>query len=117
MTSAPEMTHAFIPRPQDIDNKFAQTAALIEIARRCSCDGALVDLSGLEACIRELCEAVQAAPRQDTDVVGERIASLRNDLQALGEELTARHQALVGRVEAAKRKPAIEAYGKATGET
>jgi hypothetical protein len=111
------MTDAFAPRPQDIDDKFVQTAALIETARRRSGGGAIVDLSGLEACIRELCEAAKAAPNQDTDIVGQRIVSLRNDLQALGDELSARHQALVGRVEAAKRQPAIKAYGKATGDT
>lgn len=111
------MTNAFAPPPQEIDDRFAQTAALIETARRCSGDGAIVDLSGLEACIRELCEAVKAAPKQDTDVVGERIASLRNDLQALDDELSACHHALVARVEAAKRQPAIRAYGKATGDT
>jgi hypothetical protein len=111
------MTDAFAPRAQDIDDKFAETAALIETARRRSGDGAIVDLSSLEACIRELCEAVKAAPKRDTDIFSERIVSLRNDLQTLGDELSARHQALVGRIEASKRQPAIKAYGKATGDT
>lgn len=106
------MTDAFVPCPQDVDDKFARTAALIETARRRSGDGAIVDLSGLEACIRELCETVKAAPKRDTDIVSERIVSLRNDLQTLGDELSARYKALVGRVEAAKRQPAIKAYGK-----
>jgi len=111
------MTDAFAPRPQDIDDKFAQTAALIETARRRSGDEAIFDLRGLEACIRELCKVVKALPNQDFDIVSDRIVSLRNDLQALGDELSARHQALVARVEAAKRQPAIKAYGKATGDT
>jgi hypothetical protein len=111
------MTDAFVPRPQDIDDKFSQTVVLIETARRRSGEGVIVDLSGLEACIRDLCETVKAAPKHDTDIVSERIVSLRNDLQALGEEMSACHQALVGRVEAANRQPAIKAYGKATGDT
>jgi len=110
------MTDAFAHRTQDIDEKFAQTTALIETARKRSGDEAIVDLSGLEARIRELCEAVKAAPKNDVDGVGERIASLRNDLQALGDDLSNRYQALIGRVESARRQPAIKAYGKAAGD-
>ncbi len=111
------MTDACANRSQNIDDKFAQTAALIETVRQRSGDEAIVDLSGLEVRIRELCEAVKAAPKQNAAGVSERIASLRNDLQALGDELSASYQSLVGRVEAAKRQPAIKAYGKATGDT
>jgi hypothetical protein len=111
------MTDTFAHRSQDIDDKFAQTAALIETTRQRSGDQAIVDLSGLEARIRELCEVVKAAPHQEIDGVIERIVSLRTDLQALGDELSARYQALIGRVETAKRRPAIKAYGKAAGDT
>jgi hypothetical protein len=111
------MTDAFAPRPHDIDDKFAQTAALIEATRQRSGDEAIVDLSGLETRIRELCEVVKAAPRQDIDGVIVRIATLRDNLQELGDELSARYRALIGRVEAAKRQPAIKAYGKAAGDT
>lgn len=110
------MTDAITNRSLDIDEKFADTAALIETARKRSGEAEIVDLSGLEARIRELCEAVNAAPKMDADGVGERIAALRNDLQALGDDLSNRYRALIGRVETARRQPAIKAYGKAAGD-
>jgi hypothetical protein len=111
------MTDPFPPRSRDIDDKFAETAALIENARRrFGEDGANIDLGDLEVRIRELCQAVKGAPKQDVEGVGDRIAALRDDLHALGDELSARYRALIGRVEAAKRRPAIEAYGKAAGD-
>jgi hypothetical protein len=112
------MTDAFAPRSHDIDDKFAQTGALIEAARRrFGDDEVIVDLGGLEAGIRELCQAVKGAPKRDVEELGERIAALRDDLQDLGDELSARYRALIGRVEGAKRQPAIKAYGKAAGDS
>jgi hypothetical protein len=110
------MTDAFAHRRQDIDERINRTAALIEAAKQRCGEGAMVELLDLELRIHELCELVKAAPLRDVEGVGERIVALRNDLQTLGDELAACYQALVGRFEAARRQPAIKAYGKATGD-
>ena len=110
------MTDAFAHSRQDIDDRIGRTAALIEAARQRCGEGTMVELFDLERRIHELCEMVKASPHRDVEDVGERIVALRNDLQALGDELAACYQALVGRFEAARRQPAIKAYGKATGD-
>ena len=111
------MTDASAQRRQEIDDRISRTAALIEAARRRCGDGTIVELFDFELRIHELCEMVKAAPLGDVESVRERIVSLRNDLQALDDELAACYQALVGQVEAARRQPAIKAYGRLIGNT
>ncbi|MGF1639714.1 MAG: hypothetical protein ACFCUO_02060 [Rhodospirillales bacterium] len=102
---------------EEIDNRLSRASAMIEAAReRCATDPG-VDLTGLEIGIRDLCDLVRTAPSEEIAGLGERIARLRDELQALGTDLTHHYQELTKRVEAGRRRPAIEAYGAALGDT
>ncbi|HUC67241.1 MAG TPA: hypothetical protein VMA53_17505 [Stellaceae bacterium] len=80
------------------------TAAIAE-ARRAVAAGALVDMSGLDAAIGEICDAARTLPAAERDAFAERLVALAAALDQLALDIV--HQR-----EAAQRQRANDAYGQ-----
>jgi hypothetical protein len=80
------------------------TAAITE-ARRAVAAGALVDMSGLDAAIGEVCDAARALPAAERDAVAESLVALAAALDQLALDI-------VRQREAAQRQRANDAYGQ-----
>ncbi len=85
-------------------HRLAEIAEAVAEARRALAGGALVDISGLDAAVTEVCDAAQTLP------AGERQA-FAGDLAALADALDQLAAEIVRLGEAARRRQASEAYG------
>jgi hypothetical protein len=80
------------------------TAAIAE-ARRAVAAGALVDMSGLDAAISEVCDAARTLPAGEREAFAEGLVALAAALDQLALDIV--HQR-----EAAQRQRANDAYGQ-----
>ncbi|HWI26968.1 MAG TPA: hypothetical protein VN668_08345 [Stellaceae bacterium] len=82
-----------------------EVAATIAAARRSIAEGALVELSGLDAAVAEICEAAPALPAAERNAFAQGLAELAAALDELAGDL-------VRQREAALRHRANDAYGQ-----
>ena len=78
--------------------------------------GHLVEMSGLDLAVLELCSAAVMLPAQHRGRAARKLARLARDLSALSEALTAQRVALEHAAEAEARHRAVGAYGTDTAQ-
>ena len=80
-------------------------AAAVAEARRAVAGGALVEVSGLDAAVAEMCEAARALPADERGAFAGRLVELAEALDGLATELQRQK-------ETAQRQRANDAYGR-----
>jgi hypothetical protein len=83
--------------------RLAEIADAVAAARRALADGAVIDISGLDAAVSEVCTAAQALPADERRALADGLASLADALDQLAADI-------VRQAEAARRRQAQEAY-------
>ncbi len=85
--------------------RFEEIAAAIAEARRAVAAGALVDMSGLDAAIGEICDAARTLSAAEREAFAQSLAALAAALDELALDI-------VRQREAAQRQRANDAYGQ-----
>lgn len=97
----------------DIRAQLDQTSGIIESFRRSIADGALIDMSGLDKGVEEMCLAITKLPADQRLSVKEALITILDGLNGLIESLEQQHQdASDGLKGIASRQQAVSAYGK-----
>jgi hypothetical protein len=85
-------------------------SATLGTARAAIEAGHLVDMSGLDLAVAELCAATLQLPQRHHGRAARKLARIAQDLSALAEALTAQREALERMAEAEARQRAADAY-------
>jgi hypothetical protein len=101
------------PEPANL----ALVADTVTTARAAIAAGHLVEMSGLDLAVLELCSAAASLPRQHKGRAARKLARLARDLSALAEALTAQREALEHAAEAEARQRAAGAYAADTAQS
>jgi hypothetical protein len=83
----------------------------LSTARVAIAAGHLVDMSGLDLAVAELCAAAVQLPQRHQGRAARKLARLAQDLSALAEALTTQREGLEQAAEAEARQRAANAYG------
>ena len=95
-----------IPAPADLE-LVSDTLSTARVAIQA---GHLVDVSGLDLAVAELCAAAVQLPPRHHGRAARKLARLAQDLSALAEALTSQRDALEHMAEAEARQRAADAY-------
>ena len=97
----------------DIQTQLDQTSGIIDGFRRSIADGALVDLSGLDKGVEEMCGAIASLPADQRLSVKQALITILDSLNGLVEALEQQQQeASDGLKGIASRQQAVSAYGR-----
>jgi hypothetical protein len=88
----------------------ALVSETLSVARVAVAEGHLVDMTGLDLAVVELCAAAVRLPPRQQGRAARRLARLAQDLSALAEALTAQRETLERVAESAARQRAAGAY-------
>ncbi|MGH7124678.1 MAG: hypothetical protein ACREFI_09925 [Stellaceae bacterium] len=86
-------------------------------ARAAIAAGHLVDMSGLDLAVAELCAAAVRLPARHQSRAARKLARLAQDLSALADALTEQRQTLEHAAEAEARQRATNAYAADTAQS
>jgi hypothetical protein len=92
-------------------------SATIGTARAAIEAGHLVDMSGLDRAVAELCAVAAQLPTRHHGRAARKLARLAQDLSALADALTAQRDALERMAEAEARQRAASAYAADTAQS
>jgi hypothetical protein len=88
----------------------ALVSETLSVARVAVAEGHLVDMTGLDLAVAELCAATVQLPARHQSRAARKLARLAQDLSALAEALTAQRETLERAAEAEARQRATSAY-------
>lgn len=98
---------------KDIQMQLDQTACVIEGFRRSVAEGSVIDLTGLDRSIEEMCDAIKDLPEAERATVKRTLIGLIDDLNDLVDLLHIQHsKASEGLKGVTSRQKAVSAYGK-----
>ena len=90
-----------------------EVAGAIALARRKVADGQLIDLSGLERRVDELCSSIPNEDRADAQSLRPALLSLVDDLNRLSDDLKAQHGEVASALKGSQsHRSAAAAYRK-----
>ena len=99
----------------DIQAQLDHTSGIIDGFRRNITDGALIDLSGLDQGVEEMCGAINKLPADQRLSVKQALITILDALNGLVGSLEEQHQeASDGLKGIASRQQAVSAYGKSS---
>lgn len=97
----------------DIQAQLDQTAGIIDSFKHSITDGALIDMTGLDRSVEEICAAIAELPADQRVTVKETLITILDSLNGLVESLEEQQQdASDGLKGLASRQQAVSAYGK-----
>jgi len=76
---------------KDIQKQLDRTSGVIEGFRRSVAEGAVIDLTGLDRSIEEMCNAIRELPEDQRGTVKSTLIGLIDDLNALVDLLHVQH--------------------------
>jgi hypothetical protein len=86
-----------------LQTQLAEIAEAVAVARRAVADGALIEISGLDGAVTEICGGADIVPAAERGSFAENLAALADALDQLAAEI-------VRQGEAARRRQAADAY-------
>lgn len=97
----------------DIQTQLDQTSGVIEGFRRSVAEGAVIDLTGLDQSVQEMCNGINELPPSQRVTVKATLIGLLDELNALVEILTLQQNEVSdGLKGVTSRQQAVSAYGK-----
>lgn len=97
----------------DIQAQLDQTSGIVDGFRRTIADGTLIDLTGLDQGVEEMCSAIAKLPADQRPSVKQALITILDALNGLVESLEEQQrEASDGLKGIASRQQAVSAYGK-----
>lgn len=89
-----------------------EASAVVASARQTLAEGNIVDLTGLEREVEEVCNSISALPGEESGTLRTALISLADDLDLLKKSLGEMHEKLAAEIEGTDaRHRAAKAYG------
>jgi hypothetical protein len=103
---------------EDVQTQLDRTSGVIAGFRNSVAEGSVVDLTGLDQSVGEMCEAINQLPADQRITVKAALISLIDDLNGLVDVLRVQQgEATEGLKGVASRQQAVSAYGKGSKTT
>lgn len=107
------MTEPCEHRDMDIHGELEKVASVVAASRRVLSEGRMVDISGLQARVAKLCEAIMERAPNNTPSLRNAMESLLADLDRLSDELTRQFGVISGAGEGSNAQRGHSAYARA----
>lgn len=92
--------------------RLLEAANMVGTARSLIADGGIVDLSGLDARVQDICKAIPALPPDERDGLKLALIALMDGLGGLAETVKVQHAALAEKLSSVSQgRRAVGAYG------
>ena len=107
------MTEPLEHRNLDIHGELEKVASVVAAARRVLSQGRMVDISGLQARVAKLCEAIMEQAPNNAPPLRHAMESLLADLDRLSDDLTRQFGIISGTGEDSNVQKGLSAYARA----
>lgn len=97
----------------DIHGELEKVASVVAAARRVLSEGRMVDISGLQARVAKLCDAIMERAPNNASSLGHAMESLLADLDRLSDDLTRQFGVISGSGDGSNLQQGLSAYARA----